>query len=181
MSDVLPPPPPPRSSDSCWKWGAITCGIGCSLAVIAVVVGGFLFMKSPIMKSIVDVAQNADIAKKELQRVWTKVDQYHKDKGKYPDKLDALVPNYLTKDDLHFSKEPNGPEWTYHKPPADSDDSFPMLEYKLTFNFPTAQGQPTPTINILITKGGEATSQSNSSYSTRGPRVRFDSDEKTGR
>src|SRR5205085_7332179 len=136
MSDVLPPPPPPRGSDGCWKWGAITCGIGCSLAVIAVVVGGYLFMKSPIMKNVMEVAQNSQVEAQEIKAVWKKVDQYHKDKGKYPDKLEALVPNYLTKDQLHFSKEPNGPEWIYHKPPPDSDDSFILLEYKMTFNIP---------------------------------------------
>src|ERR1051325_11272902 len=107
MSDILPPPPPPRSSDGCWKWGAITCGVGCSLAVVAIVVLVVVFMRSPIVKNVMRSAENAQYVNDEMKAVWKKLDQYHKDKGKYPDKLAALVPTYLPEASLHFSREPN--------------------------------------------------------------------------
>src|SRR2546425_647662 len=105
MSDVLPPPPPPRSNDGCWKWGALTCGIGCSLVVIALVVGGFLVMRSPIVKNVMQSVEDAQVASTEIKVVWNALERYHKEKGKYPDKLTALVPNYVaTENGLHYSK-----------------------------------------------------------------------------
>lgn len=172
MSDVLPPPPPPRSSDGCWKWGAITCGVGCAVLVLVVVVGGYFLMKSPLVKNIREGAENAKYATTEMKEVWTQVDKFHKDKNKYPDKLENLVPNYLTKDQLHFSRQPTGPEWTYHKPPPDSDSSFIILEYKVDFRMPVAPGQPSPTWNLTITKDGVQEMQSNTTYNSTGPRVR---------
>ena len=180
MSDVLPPPPPPRSSDGCWKWGAITCGVGCAVLVLAVVVGGYFFTKSSFFKSIKEVGENAKYATQEMKAVWTQVDKFHKDKNKYPEKLADLVPTYLTKDQLHYSKLPNGPEWTYHKPPPDSDESFIMLEYKLDFEFPTANGQAKPTWDLTVSKNGEVQMQTNTTYKSSGPRVRVKTKDNSG-
>ena len=176
MSDVLPPPPPSRNSnDGCWKWGAISCAVGCGFLTLIIIIG--IIAAGPAFKNImgtaVKVGQEAELAEAELQNVWRQVDKYHKDKGKYPDKLEQLVPNYLPSEaSLRFSRKPNGPMFTYYKPDKDTPGSATMLEYMLNF---TVMDQTTQ-FPVQIHKDGEAVMQNRSMKNRRRPRVNIGTD-----
>ena len=142
MSDVLPPPPPPRGDSGCWKWGAIACGGGCALAVIAIIL--VIVLAGPSMKKLVGSAmqfgQDAQYCQTEMTALWQKVEKYHTDKGKYPDKLEQLVPNYVAdKSGLKLSTKPTGPDFTYHKPAKDAQPTDIVLEYSLSIDSPDGQ------------------------------------------
>lgn len=155
MSDVIPPSPPARGGNSCWKWGAVTCAIGCgALAILGIVV---IVVLGPTIKSFFASAQQwglqAQQCEKEMQRVWTAVERFHQDKGRYPDKLEGLVPNYLpSESSLRFSGKPDGPAFTYHKPDKDTPPSTIVLEYHgLTMMIP---GRPPVPIPLRMRKDG---------------------------
>jgi len=122
-------------------------------------------MRSPLVKNVMQSMEDAQEVSKEIKTAWNALEKYHKEKGKYPDKLTALIPNYLpSESSLHYSKDPNGPEFTYHKPAPDADDSVIVLEYKVSMNIPTGPGQPPPIVNITIRKDGQMTQQTGSPY-----------------
>src|SRR5436309_31193 len=142
MSDVLPPPPPPRGDSGCWKWGAIACGGGCVLLVIAVIV--MIVFAGPSIKKIfgsaVQLSQDAQNCQIEMSALWQKIEKFHADKGKYPDKLEQLVPKYVPdKSGLKLSTKPTGPEYTYHKPTKDAQPTDVVLEYNLAMASPDGQ------------------------------------------
>jgi len=132
MSDVLPPAPS-SGGGGCWKWGALSCGIGCGVLVLVTAV--LLLIAWPRIKEGVSAASQAaqDIAavKVQMDHVREALLRYDKEKGKYPDKLAALVPKYLAKADLHFSQDPKGPEFIYYKPRPNAEPTDVVLEYKL--------------------------------------------------
>ncbi len=143
MNEVLPPPPPPRGGDSCWKWGAIGCGVGClALIIVSAILGFFVWPTiSTAVRGSVKAVQQAQACQPEMLRVWKAVEKYHKDKGTYPSSLHDLVPAYIaTEAELRFSGIPEGPEFTYRKPEADSSGSAVMLEYSI----PVAMGSAVP-------------------------------------
>lgn len=170
MSDIIPPPPPARGGDSCWKWGAITCAIGCgALAILGIVL---VVVLGPTFKGFFESAQRwgqqAQQCEKEMQRVWAAVEKFHQEKGRYPEKLESLLPNYLpNKSYLHFSGKPDGPPFTYHKPDPDAPPSTIVLEYHgLSMTVPGRPPVPTP---LRLRKDGTLDP---SSFQFRPPRER---------
>jgi hypothetical protein len=170
MSDVLPPPPPPRGDSGCWKWGAIACGGGCALVVIVIVL--IAVLAGPRIKkfagSMMQIGQETITCQTEMTSLWNTIEQYHREKNKYPDKLDQLVPNYVaSKAGLKFSLKPDGAEFTYHKPSKDAAPTDVVLEYKLSFTGPDGKIVPVP---MRLMKNGQPEPNSfNYQYQNTGP------------
>ncbi|MGC8667851.1 MAG: hypothetical protein ACP5VE_07060 [Chthonomonadales bacterium] len=137
MSDIVPPAPS-GGGGGCWKWGALSCGIGCALVVVVFAV--LVIVMWPRIKTAFGaasrMAQDVSALQYEMGRVNDALHRYHQKTGKYPDKLDALAPKYLTKADLHFSHDPSGPEFTYYKPRQNAQPTDVVLEYKLVTQQP---------------------------------------------
>ena len=151
MSTYVPPPPPPpsygqqRSSDSCFKWGALSCG-GC--IVLLVLAGVFIWFTAGkfiggAMKDSMQVAIDMTMLRRQIMK-------YKEDTGKYPDKLDDLVPKYVASTSaLKLSTHPEGPEYTYHKPGPNAEPDEVLLEYKLTVTTPDGEKVEVP-VRMLI-------------------------------
>lgn len=152
-----PPPPPPRNDSGCWKWGAIGCGSGCLLLVILIAVIGY--SGRGLWKQAINMGMETAQAQQEMKTLWTHVDRYHKDKGKYPDKLEDLVPNYVASEkNLHLSVHPEGPQFGYIKPGPNSAPDDVMLTYEMTIQIQDT----TTTMQLQWTKNGQyKQSQSN--------------------
>src|SRR5512145_1612139 len=88
-SDPLPPPPPPRSSsEGCWKWGAIGCGMGClSLAVLIAAV--IVFAVMPLINTCMKLESDLATLHKEMSAVGQAITRYQDKKGAYPPDLNA--------------------------------------------------------------------------------------------
>ena len=84
--------------------------------------------------------------------------QYKKDTGKYPDKLEDLVPKYVrSASNLRLSTHPNGPPYTYRKPGANAQPDDVLLEYTLTVDMRDGQKVEVPVrmqINGRTRQGG---------------------------
>lgn len=164
MSDVLPPPPPPRGDNSCWKWGGITCAVGCGGVILLCVVLALVF--GPTCKKFFNTAMQAGYdsqqAAKEMRVVWTGLERYQRaHNGKYPDTLKALIPEYLPNEQaLRFSKRPEGPPFTYYKPAPDAPGSSTVLEYAV----PLTIANTTQNIMIRIHKDGTIESNGNKNF-----------------
>lgn len=166
MSDVLPPPPPPRGDSGCWKWGAIACGGGCALLAIIIIV--IIVTAGPAIKkfagSAMQFGQDANYCQIEMTSLWQKIEKYHTDKGKYPDKLEQLVPTYVPdKSGLKLSSKPLGPDFTYHKPGKDAQPTDVVLEYTLSMASPDGQTVQFP---VRLMKNGQIESR-NYNYRTQ--------------
>lgn len=159
MSDVLPPPPPPRGNSGAWKWVAIACGGCCLGAVVLFAVLGVLGYNKlgGVFRGSFKAAGELRQCQIEMPRVWKAIQQYHKEKGAYPDSLSELVPNYITNvGELKLSLRPDGPEFTYHKPTDSTPDSDPMLEYTIPVQMTAAVPQKI-TYFCIESKGGQFT------------------------
>ena len=170
MSDVLPPPPPPRGDSGCWKWGTIACGGGCALMAIVVIL--IIVLAGPSIKkfagSAMQFGQDAQYCQTEMTALWQKVEQYHTDKSKYPDKLEQLIPKYVPdKSGLKLTTKPNGPAFTYHKPAKDSQSTDVVLEYTLTMTAPDGQVVQFP---VRFMKNGQIENSGRINYQYQGGR-----------
>jgi len=144
MSTYVPPPPPPpmpqRSNDSCFKWGALGCG-GC--LVLAVLFGVFIWFTAG--KFIGGAMKDSMQVSKDMHNLRQQIMKYKDDNGKYPDKLEDLVPRYVTSPSrLKLSTHPEGPEYTYHKPGPDAQPDDVLLEYNLTVSAPDGEKVEVP-------------------------------------
>lgn len=152
MSDIIPPPPPARGNDSCWKWGAITCGILGCLGVIAIVGLFWVALRSPIVQQMAASFEKANIVERDMRVLSMAIDKYVQEKKRYPARLEDLVPKYVTdKRHLQPSVDPNGPPFVYTPPPKDAPPSFVILQYDLPSPLP---GQHQPPWTIRLRKDG---------------------------
>jgi hypothetical protein len=144
MMSVMPPPPAPSNSgNSCWKWGAIGCGgLGC-LGIIGMIALFYTVSKSPIFKEAMVAAQKSQLAMRDMQTLKTDINQYTKDKNKYPDKLTDLIPKYLPNERmLHVGGDLAEPSYVYSKPPKDAPHSFVILQVDLPSPMPSLDKSP---------------------------------------
>lgn len=142
MSAYVPPPPPmpQRSSDSCFKWGAVGCG-GCLVLLIA---GGILIYMTA-GKFIGGAMRDSVQVSLEMHTLWQQIKRYQADSGKYPDKLEDLVPKYIpSAARLKLSTHPDGPQYTYYKPGPNAQPDDVMLEYTLTIRAPDGEKVEVP-------------------------------------
>lgn len=155
MSDYLnppspPPPPPPPKGSGGWKIAGFACGGGCLVVLILIGVG--LFFLRDVFKQAIGAAQEAQNCTPDMQRVWSALDNFQRaNQGKYPDKLDELIPKYLPDtSQLACSKSPTV-KFDYIKPRDNDPASASMLEGKFNITFQNA----TSSIILRVTKGGE--------------------------
>jgi type II secretory pathway pseudopilin PulG len=140
MSDVLPPPPPRMRGDGgCWKVGVISCAVGCGLAVLLVVVLAVAF--APRLKQFVgqatEMAKDMARCQQDMREVYQAIEDFRTEKGKYPDRLEQLVPKYLRNEgELRFSGNPSGPKFGYRPPSGGTQPEDVLLEYKLDLTVP---------------------------------------------
>jgi len=154
MSNVMPPPPP-SGGNSCWKVGGITCGVGCLLLVIAGIVFS-VFLGPRVKKAIsagVTASQQMVECQQQMLRVGKAITEYHRDKGKYPAKLDDLVPAYVpSKASLCWTQDATKAPFTYHRPAETDPGTSTMLEYR----FKMVIGEVEQTMPLRIRKDGTA-------------------------
>jgi len=79
-------------------WSLVGCGV---IALLVVVIGGVLLSKtlkgSPGAKGMMNVLSSMEPAGQSMQKVEVALEDYRKDhNGKYPAKLDELVPKYVS-------------------------------------------------------------------------------------
>lgn len=133
MSDVLPPAPPSGGGGGCWKWGAISCGTGC--AVLLLVTAVLVIVTWPRLQKAFHTAarasEQAAALQYQMRRITDALNRYHQKTGKYPAKLDALVPEYLAKADLRFGSGPDASGFTYYKPGPNAKGTDVVLEHTL--------------------------------------------------
>lgn len=147
MSEVLPPAPPPRAGGDPWKWAAITCGgLGC-LVVVGLIALFVIVLNSPQTRQFLTAIGNADRVARDMGIVGKAIDQYAKDKKRYPAKLTDLIPNYLPDtQSLRSSVDPNGPPFLYTPPPKNAPSDTVLLQYNLP---PPLPGAAPGTIKLL--------------------------------
>lgn len=154
MSDVLPPPPPQRGGNGCWKWGAISCGIGCLGLLIAFAV--LLMVTWPTVQTMLKAQEKGDQVKRDMRLIAKAIDAYAADKGRYPSALKDLVPSYLPDGrSLRPSADPSGPAYLYLRPPANAPGSHVLLQYELP---PPVPGGPPWVIRLRkdgVIEGGD--------------------------
>jgi hypothetical protein len=81
----------------------------------------------------------------DMQMLREQIMKYKSDTGKYPDKLEDLVPKYVSSSArLKVSTHPEGPEYTYYKPRPDAKPDDVLLEYNLTVKTPDGQKVEVP-------------------------------------
>lgn len=157
MSTYVPPPPPPQAygrpnNNSCFKWGALGCG-GCFILVLLAGIGMYMALKpfGGAFKDSMQVAMDMALLRKQIMR-------YKEDTGKYPDKLEDLVPKYVqSAAALRLSTHPEGPEYTYHKPGPNAEPDEVLLEYTITVKSPDGEKVEVPVrmqINGRTRQGG---------------------------
>jgi len=124
MSTYVPPPPPAAPKSNAWaKWILGGCG-GCLIVVIIISYGMFKMFGAAIGDSVTLHLQ--------MQQTLKDINRYKQDTGKYPDKLEDLVPKYVASEqDLKLSSKPEGPKFTYFKPGKDSKSDDVILQYDL--------------------------------------------------
>jgi hypothetical protein len=156
FNDILPPPPPPRSSsgDGCWKWGGISCGLGClSLAILIAAVFVIVMPQiKPLFSECMKLESDVSIVQQEMKAVLRAIDRYREAKGRYPSSLEELLPKYISdRSELKFSQNQPGPVFKYTAPTGQSDDT-PILEYALTYRLLDNRTIPIP---VRLTKRGD--------------------------
>jgi len=111
----------------------------------------------PEFKKVMATAREATAAVVQMQKIGEALGKYAHDKGVYPDRLEDLVPAYLSRDELRPRAGGVEGSFEYRKPPADAPDSFVVLRYEMAN--PVAPGQA-PGIRYELTKGGQLRSRS---------------------
>ncbi len=163
MSSYVPPPPPAppagRGGDSCFKWGGIACGGGCLLILLACV--GIYFMLGDKGRSfLVGTTRDSVQVSVEIHELFKQVNRYKKDTGKFPDKLQDLVPGYVASPSrLKLSTHPEGPPFKYFKPGPNAKPEDVLLEYDINVKTPDDKSVEVPVMMQIDGRTRQGTSR----------------------
>jgi len=107
----------------------------------------FMVIYGPTVRDLISrttkAFEQAQVCQNEMQTVWMAVEEFHREKGKYPDKLESLVPRYLADESkLRCSQHPQGARFIYHKPQKDAPSTTIVLEYSVPVSLPNMSAIP---------------------------------------
>jgi len=171
------PPPPANNSNGCLKAAGITCGVLVLLGVIIGIIGVVAVKKQlahPDKSSPFGVVVIVAKATPDGVAIHQAIVSYHNKTGKYPNKLEDLVPDYLPDgkklhNDLDPNPSPGHVTWKYTKPQEGADGKTPLLSLPYEVTVANSGGKQTQHAEVIINLDGSSGSNTSTTYDKASP------------